>query len=113
MNDVSLLITLSVLIEAKHLFPAGIDSPQNGFNTAIKAQRGSSLILFPTCSCLFCSQFGEMTRADVASEFSRIFQGLFLLVLLIDWTIANFLLVHISSVTCRFAPCCLFRCSHQ
>lgn len=61
----------------------------NRFMTAIKAQLGSSLtILVSTCSCLCWYWFGEITSADVVSEFSQILQGLFFfLLLLINWTI--------------------------
>lgn len=86
----------------------------NRFIIAIKAQRGSSLmILFSTRSCLFWYWFEEGTRlvwADVVSEFSQIILSLYYS------SIGQFAVVlgHISraflSVTCQFVHCCLFFC---
>lgn len=61
----------------------------NGFITAIKASAAAHWFCFQPAHVCFEFQFGEMTWPDVAPEFSKIFQGLFLLVLLIDWTICR------------------------
>lgn len=89
----------------------------NRFMTAIKAQLGSSLtILVSTCSCLCWYWFGEITSADVVSEFSQILQGLFFfcffsLIGQFD-VLVVYILWALLSVTCQF-PHCLFRCSLQ